>query len=89
MYHLDSIRYHESITLESQALELCDESYYESVEWNEKYLDYRMKHDFKNPAKKAMKKDMLSHLRQREDWLVAVTFSVLLALLYLFPPECF
>ena len=65
---------------ENKALELCDESYYESVEWSEKYHDYRMKHDFKSPAKKTMKKDMISHLRQREDWLVAVTFSVLLAL---------
>ena len=65
---------------EEKATELTSESYYDSVEWKDKYLNYRMKHDFVKPKKKTMKKDMISHCRQREDWVVAVPVSILIAL---------
>ena len=65
---------------EEKAAELTSESYYDSVEWNEKYLDYKSNHDFVKPKKKTMKMDMISHCRQREDWVVAVPVSVLIAL---------
>lgn len=60
--------------------EFKDDTYFNSAEWKEKYISYKLKHDFEKPKKNTMKKDLLSHCRKREDWLIAVTFSVLISL---------
>lgn len=46
------------VKAESQKDSFMDDSYFQSSEWREKYLNYRMKHGFEKPKRAGMKADL-------------------------------
>lgn len=58
-------------------LDMSSGEYFETSEWREKYITYKMDHPFEAPKKDSMRKDLLKRYRRREHISELVLFGFL------------
>ena len=56
------------------ARSIMDNSYFNTLEWREKYIVYRMEHPFEKPQGKSMKSDLYARYRCRDILLLGLVF---------------
>lgn len=53
---------------------VIDESYFDTMEWRRKYIEYKMENPFEKPKKKTMRADLLSRYREPDTLFLVLLF---------------